>query len=242
MVAVNRMKPETQNNNDIKRIMKTKLMAAVALMATTLCLSAQSTNAYSLVPNAEIADGNPAGLTEQFGVSGISGGIGNVSLSLDIAGGFNGDLYAYLVGPQGQMAILLNRVGLSGSNPIGYGDAGMSITLDQSASNGDIHYYQNVINPNGGQLTGTWGPDGRNIDPQSSGTVFDGAATTSGLNLFQGTDPNGMWTFFIADLSSGGGVAMLNNVTLTIMTVPEPQTWMVLGGGLATLLLALRRK
>jgi hypothetical protein len=38
------------------------------------------------------------------------------------------------------------------------------------------------------------------------------------------------------------GVVMLNGVALTIMTVPEPQTWMVLGGGLAALVLALRRK
>jgi len=84
----------------------------------------------------------------------------------------------------------------------------------------------------GGQLTGTWAADGRNIDPQSLGTVFDSASTVANLSLYQNTAPNGLWTFFFADLSTGGGAATLNNVVLSIMTVPEPQTWAMLGGGL----------
>ena len=87
----------------------------------------------------------------------------------------------------------------------------------------------------GGQLTGTWAADGRNLDPLSAGSAFDAAGTGANLSVFQNTDGNGVWTVFIADLSSGGGPATLNSLALTIMTVPEPQTWVMVGGGLAVL-------
>jgi hypothetical protein len=212
--------------------MKTKLIMT-GLLATTLWLPAQiTTTSYTNSTSMSIADGSPVGLTEQFSVSGLGGSITNVQVHLDITGGFNGDLYAYLAGPQGQFAVLLNRAGITGSNPYGYGDAGFNITLDGSSPN--IHGYGSGYSVNGfGQVTGTWGSDGRNIDPQSLGSVFDSASTAANLGVFQDTTGNGLWTFFIADLSGGGGTATLNNVILTIMTVPEPQTWVMLGGGLA---------
>jgi subtilisin-like proprotein convertase family protein len=66
-----------------------------------------------------IPDGNPVGAVEQFTVGGVGGSVINVTVQLDITGGFNGDLYAYLVDPQGQMAVLLNRSGVDGGNPFG---------------------------------------------------------------------------------------------------------------------------
>jgi hypothetical protein len=124
----------------------------------------------------------------------------------------------------------LNRPGITAGNPFGYADAGMNITLTTTAAN-SIHDYGSI---SGYSLNGTtWLADGRNIDPQSAGTVFDSAATTANLSLFQDGNANGLWTFFIADLSPGGGTANLNNVILTIMTVPEPQTWVMFGGGVA---------
>ena len=44
---------------------------------------------------------------------------------------------------------------------------------------------------------------------------------------------NGTWTLFIADLAAGGGSPTFNSAVLTIMTVPEPQTWVMFSGGLA---------
>jgi subtilisin-like proprotein convertase family protein len=207
--------------------MKTK-MTILGLVVTNV-LSAQviTTNSYSLNPNLGISDGNPVGLMEQFKVEGLSGQVTDIQVNLNITGGFNGDLYAYLVGPQGQLAVLLNRVGVTGSNPFGYSDAGMNITLDGLAVN-NIHDYGN------GSLNGTiWAADGRNVNPQVDGATLYEAPTTANLSLFQDTDANGQWTLFIADLSSGGGTTYLNNVMLTIMTVPEPQAWALLGGGLA---------
>jgi subtilisin-like proprotein convertase family protein len=218
--------------------MKTKLII-LGLFATAMWLPAQvTTNSYNGY-SAPILDGNPVGLTEQFTVSGTSGSISNIQVTLDITGGFNGDLYAYLVGPQGQLAVLLNRPGVTGSNPFGYGNAGFVITLDNSSAN--IHGYGGGYSTNGlGQVTGTWGSDGRNIDPQSLGAVFGSSPTTANLGIFQDGNANGVWTFFIADLGSGGGTANLNNVMLTIMTVPEPQTWVMGIMGMLSLLV-LRR-
>ena len=70
------------------------------------------TNSYSINVNAPIIDGNPVGHTSVTNLSGLSGSISNVEVTLDITGGFNGDLYAYLVSPSGQMLVLLNRVGV----------------------------------------------------------------------------------------------------------------------------------
>jgi len=150
-------------------------------------------------------------------------------LNLNITGGFNGDLYAYLTGPQGQFAVLLNRVGVTGSNPFGYSDAGMNITLEELAVN-NIHDYANA------SLNGTtWEADGRNVDPQSAGGTLYGTSSAANLSLFQNTAADGESTLFIADLSPGGGTADLNSTRLTIETVPEPQAWPLLVGGLALL-------
>ncbi len=210
------------------------LLAAVPLRAQTTSVS------YTNSTVTAIPDGNPVGVSEQFNVTSLGGSITNVQVTLDITGGFNGDLYAYLVSPQGQFVVLLNRPGVSGSNPFGYGDAGMNVTLDGMATN-NIHNYASG-GPGTYSLSGTtWAADGRNVNPLAAGGVLYGTSTTANLSLFQNTDANGVWTFFIADLGAGGGSASLNNVILTIMTVPEPQTWVMIGGGLALFGLLRRR-
>ncbi|HEV2696098.1 MAG TPA: PEP-CTERM sorting domain-containing protein [Verrucomicrobiae bacterium] len=191
--------------------------------------------------NTLIPDGNLNGMTTSGTISGLADAvITDVSVTLDISGGFNGDLYAYLVGPGGQMAVLLNRVGMSSGNAFGYSDAGFNITLNQSGAN--IHNYQSggTYTLTGGQLTGTWAPDGRHIDPQSAPSAFDAASTAANLAQFNNVNPNGSWTLFLADVSSGGQSTLVN-WGLTVVTVPEPQTWAMLAGGAATLLMFRRR-
>ena len=219
--------------------MKTKLIiVGFGLLALT-GWSQMLTGSYTNSTVTALPDGNPVGVMEQFNVSGVGGSISNVQVTLDITGGFNGDLYAYLVSPQGQLVVLLNRSGVTSINPFGYGDAGMNITLDGMATN-NIHDYGSTP---GYSLSGTtWGADGRNVNPQAAGSILYGTPTTATLSLFQNADANGVWTFFIADLGAGGGSASLNNVILTIMTVPEPQTWVLVGGGLAVLALLRQRR
>ncbi len=150
-----------------------------------------------------IPDGNPNGAFSTIAVGSAPSSITHIGVNFNISGGYNGDLYGYL-SYNGVLVTLLNRVGTGGGDAFGYGDAGFNVTLDDGAANGNIHNYQNVVNPNGGALTGTWSPDG--------GT----------LASFNGQNPNGTWTLFFADLSGGGGQATLNGWSLDITAVPEP--------------------
>jgi subtilisin-like proprotein convertase family protein len=218
----------------------TKLtIIAVALLLAGVGQAQTNFNYSSGTLNATVPDANPVGITASTVVSGLSGFITNVQVNLNITGGFNGDLYAYLAGPVGQFAVLLNRVGLSSGNAFGYFDAGFNITLDSSGSN--IHNYQSgSYTLSGGQLISTWAPDGRNISPLSSPSAFDSASTAANLASFNNTSPNGTWTLFLADLS-GGGQSTLVSWGMTISTVPEPQAWAMVASG-AGMLLAFRRR
>jgi subtilisin-like proprotein convertase family protein len=194
------------------------------------------TNSSVLFPYVSIPDGNPVGWNDQFTMSGIVGTVADISVTLDINGGYNGDLYAYLVSPQGQMSVLLNRPGVTQDNPFGYGDAGLNITLDSAAINNIHNYGLNYNLDAGGQVTGTWGADGRNIDPQSIGSAFDAAPVNASLNIFVGQSGyalNGTWTIFVEDTAVGGGSPTLNSFGLEIMTIPEPSSLLLFGLGLA---------
>lgn len=49
-------------------------------------------------------------------------------------------------------------------------------------------------------MTGTWQPDGRTNSP---GSVLDSQPPDAFLSSFNGLDPNGDWTLFVADVSGG---------------------------------------
>jgi subtilisin-like proprotein convertase family protein len=199
--------------------------AGILLCLWTTIASAQTTNySLSFSPNAAVPDGNASGLALNDNVTGVNGRIADLTVSLDISDGYNGDLYAYLRGPNGGFSVLLNRTGVTGGNSFGYDDTGFNVTFDDSAG-GNIHSYQNLsydLN-GGGQVTGDWQPDGRAIDPLSAPSLFDTTQPTSLLDSFDGTDANGTWTLFLADLSSGGQ-SIVVNWSLSIETVPEPST------------------
>ena len=216
-------------------------MTVLAALLLAGVVRAQTVTTINIGVNQAIPDANGAGLAVSTNLSGLSGTIGNVAVQLDISGGFNGDLYAYLVNPAGTMAVLLNRTGLGSAHPYGYSDAGFNITLDDSGAANNVHNYQLFTLP-GGSLTGTWSADGLNISPLSTPGVFDAASPSAGLLALDGSDPNGVWTFFVADLS-GGGQGTLVDFSLIITSVPEPQTWALgLSGGLALWTLARSRR
>jgi subtilisin-like proprotein convertase family protein len=207
-----------------------KLTAILA--AACLAVSAQAqlivTNVFEQTVNTLIPDANTTGLTSTQNVSGISiaGGIQRLEVTLNITGGWNGDLYAYLAFGDG-FAVLLNRVGSSSSDPYGYGDAGFNITLSDAATT-DIHLYGGN---SGTQLVGTFQPDGRNVDPQ---LVVGTDPQTAMLSSFIGLDPNGTWTLFVADFATGYQSTLVN-WSLTVVTVPEPTSlqFLTVFGGLA---------
>ena len=219
-----------------------KVLCTAAALAIAGCIATAQTTVTNLFPNLNkvIPDGQATGMSDTRTLTfsnPLFVSISDIQVSLTIAGGFNGDLYGYLVHDSG-FAVLLNRVGRTSSNLLGYGDAGMNLTL--SASGNDIHNYASH-SPifDGDQLTGTWAPDGRNVDPES---VLDSDEQTALLGSFNGTNPNGNWTLFLADLDYGEEGTLVQ-WGLVISAIPEPSTWTLMGlGGFALAIRLLRRR
>lgn len=164
--------------------------------------------------------------------------ITDVNVLLNFSGGYNADLYGYLL-YDNKTVVLLNRIGITDSNPFGNSGAGMDVTLSDGGANGDIHLASS------GVLNGTYEADGRAISPLSTGLQFDEASRQT-LSYFNGSNPNGTWTLFLADMS-GGEQSQLVSWSLVIDAVPEPITWaLVIFGALAVfwkfVLPRLRRK
>jgi hypothetical protein len=203
----------------VKKANNMKLTKTMTVLAVGFCLTARA-GFYSYIysgPAVPIPDANLSGWSDSHTFSGLPVQITDVSVKLDISGGYNGDLYAYL--SFGNVLLpLLNRVGVGSGNAFGYSDSGMNVTLSDDGA-GNIHLYGG-----GGVPSGTWQPDGRNISPLGAPSSFDAAGTVSFAN-YQNLNPNGVWTLFIADVSGGGGQSVLNSWELDITAVPEPVNW-----------------
>jgi subtilisin-like proprotein convertase family protein len=207
-----------------------------------------------------IPDHNSTGILSTLTVTDLDPGTRySVDLSLDISGtghgGYVGDLYAHLAhqspdGGQYLMSVLLNRPGRSDTLPNGYDDAGLNITLSDSADH-DVHTYraQADYKTNGsGALTGTWQPDRRLANPD---TVTDASVRSTPtfddlVNSLVPSNPNGYWYLFVADMQTGGTM-QLNSWSLSfseMSAIPEPGNLLTLAGlvGSALLLRSRRRK
>jgi len=205
------------------------MLALMALFAITTRLSVHAqvsqTNIFNGI-NQSVPDGNASGLSDRRIVSSSIAELSRVRVKLRIAGEFNGDLYGYvrqITPTTTNFCILLNRPGRTTSDPFGYDDMGLDITFDDTASNGDIHRYQQVITPApGSPLVGIWQPDGRNTLPL---TVTDASLRTTALSSFSGGAAAGEWTLFLADLE-GGGTNMLVSWSLELTGTGAPSiTW-----------------
>ena len=186
-----------------------KLLLLAVLLVTSVATQAviYSTNWNSGFANGgAIPDNNPSGWADSRSVSTMPAGtLQSVAVNLNLTGGWNGDLYAYLVHSSG-FSVLLDRVG---PGAYGYGDAGMNVTLASTNSYGTV---QGNIGTYGGSFvpSGVWNPDN----------------TSGSLESFLSTSQNGTWSLFIADLS-GGGVTTVSSwgLQMDIVAVPEVETW-----------------
>lgn len=140
-----------------------------------------------------------------------------VEVGLRLAGtpadnGFASDMFVSLNQDFGPTSILLNRVGMSGSNPVGFFYDGWNVTFRDGAPNGDVH----LFDPGTGVLTGTYEPDGR-ISPLDT-------LRTGLLDVFNNRAGNGDWRLAIGDLSESGQMQLIEwSLTLHGETVvPEP--------------------
>jgi hypothetical protein len=203
--------------------MKKILSLAAVIMAVSNAPAALYTFNSGFANSGVIPDANPSGWSDTRTLSGITGtSITDLNVVLTLSGGYNGDLYGYLLyqatpgASVGTMAVLLNRVGAgSGSEPqftYGFSTAGFAnVTLDDQGVSGNIH---SVANPTSG-LGVSYTPDG------------------GSLASFNGLNPNGTWTLLFADLSAGDQ-STVTSWSLDITAVPEPTSVaLVIFGGLA---------
>ena len=157
-----------------------------------------------------IPDGSPVGVTSVLPFTANTTGYQmiDVTVGLNISGGYNGNLYAYLVSPNGTLVVLMDR---PGPGPFGGMGSGLNnVTLDASAGTS----IQNAAETPGVALTGVLNTYAGN------GNSLNSIAAPGGNN---GTG-NGNWTLFFADLTRGGGQAYLDSWTLNLTVVPEPVT------------------
>ncbi len=198
--------------------MKTNLTAILSGVAGALILSAasataglitvDSTTQYGHAINVTVPDGNSGGISSILNVSGagyIYSAGDNVSVTLNISSGYNGDLYAYVLSPVGTRVQLLDRPGLGllgGVAGVGYTDAGFSnVTLSDGNS-------VNVNSYGGGGV-----PSSISYNPSAGGTAFQ---------TYNGQNANGNWVLFISDLNGGDlSFSRLDSWSLTV-AVPEP--------------------
>lgn len=187
-----------------------------------------------------IPDYDETGMQDTQTLSGYGGAITSLEVRLQFSGdplAYNGDFYATLQ-HAGGFSVLLNRTGRTSSDALGYGNNGFDVILN--AVGEDIHLYQDEspAYDGEGRLTGEWGVDGRNVDPDD---VVDTDARTALLSSFLGLDANGEWTIFVADVNLNGE-ASLDSWGLQVGVVPEPGTLVLLAVSGLLLFRYVRRK
>jgi len=182
------------------------------LLVVSATAAAAVTTTHNFPVGLPVPDNTIIGLADSREITNAGGPVQHLTVSLELSGGWNGDLYAYLVHDTG-FAVLLNRIGRSPANTVGSGTSGLQIVLDDSAAF-DIH----LGLPASGSIAGAWQPDARPADPD---LVTEASPRRAFLGSFSGLNPNGRWTLFMADLSPGG-TSTLNNWSLNITSVPEP--------------------
>ena len=184
-----------------------------------------------------IPDGNPTGLSDTRTIGSPITSIDSLRVSLTISGGVNGDLYAHVTHATG-FSVLLNRTGKTTLDAFGYDDTGFQVTFDDTALNGNVHLYRDaVVVAPGSPLVGTFAPDGRAVNPND---VLDTDVPSAFLTSFNGVDPNGDWTLFVADLA-GGDAATLESWDIEFTGVPEPRATVLAMGCLLLVGVAVRR-
>jgi subtilisin-like proprotein convertase family protein len=130
------------------------------------------------------------GYSLNFAATGFT--VGDITVTLNLSGGYNGDIYAYL-SHGSTLAVLLNPITGAASSS---GFSNVTLTEGTGSS-------INTVSGTAGQPLPT------------------GNYTASSLVSFNTTDPNGAWTIFFADMSPGD-TSTLNSFSIGITAVPEP--------------------
>jgi subtilisin-like proprotein convertase family protein len=200
----------------MKRLLLISLaLAALGMQSQAAWINQSISGSENFYNNGFIPDGNFSGLasTMTLNDTGLVGS-GGVQVTLNISGGWNGDLFGYLVHDSGY-ALLLDRTGSAPSSPYGFSNSGFEVVLADSSSTSisSVGSYSSLDS-----ITGTY---------KSQGTSLDGVGGS-----FYNTSISGEWTLFLADMSFGDQ-SQLTGWSLSIDAVPEPSTWAMIIFGVA---------
>ena len=209
-------------------LLSVALFAAVPAFAQQFFLT--ETYTFNVGSTAgDIPDGGSSSFSQLVSASQIVH-LTEVQVSLDLKGnpaaaGFASDMFVSLNRGLGtQTAVLLNQVGVTGSDPVGFGYGGWNVVFKDSAANGDVHLGQPTAPAL--TLTGSWQPDGR-LSPS-------GSARSALLSIFNGAAANSTWYLHVADLSNGATMTLdswtLSFTGTTATPVPEPEHFAALVG------------
>lgn len=154
------------------------------------------------IPSIGTASAYPSTVT----VSGLTGRIGKITVTLNrLSHTFPSDLDVLLVGPFGQKAILMSRVGAG--NPIN----NATFTFDDSATD---FISQSFLQSGTYKPRNLSGPGENLPTPAPVGPYADTLAT------FVGTNPNGIWSLYIADHGEGDAGALAAGWSMVIELAP----------------------
>lgn len=149
-----------------------------------------------------IPDNNPSGVAYSINFAATGFTVGNITLTLTLSGGYNGDIEAYL-SHGSQIAYLLNP------NP----------AVSSSGFSGATFV----------EGTGNYIPTGNNGGLPLSGLTY---TAYNDLVTFNNTDPNGAWTIFFADMSPGDTSTLTGfSVGITAVPEPVNVALGIFGAG-----------
>ncbi len=209
--------------------MKSFVLAAALL---TVAASPASADTFTFSNNSTINVVDGGETTSSIAVSGITGPLSNLSVTLNLLSHtYPDDLVFGLLNEDLGLGFVFMS-GAGGSTDIGnvtlkFSDAA-AIMLPQSFAGGPI-------------TSGTYLPSNYG---NYAFTFFDNATNFAD---FDGFSPNGTWTLFIDDVfpADGGSLASGWSVSFDAAaapSVPEPTTWAMMIGGFAFAGAAMRRR
>jgi subtilisin-like proprotein convertase family protein len=145
----------------------------------------------------------------QIFVDGLQGSVTKVTVKLNgLAHPNPDDIDMLLVGPQGQKALLMSDTG--GANAL----AGVDLVFDQAAAS--------ALPDAAAIAAGTYQPTDFDAGDGFAGPAPVGPYTAD-LTVFNGQNPNGLWSLFVIDDSAGSAGSIAGGWSLTIDTAGSLQ-------------------
>ncbi len=181
------------------------LLAALLPLPPAQAATATFSNPASITIPATDTDGPANPYPSTISVSGLSGTITQVTVTLNsVSHTYPGDLYVLLVSPGGHTTLLMADAGENPDIVLG------TLTFDDFAAQ--------AIPEGGPVVSGTYRPS--DWDSSSDSLAAPAPARPYGgtLGVLNGSDPNGTWSLYVWDDSSGDIGSIGGGWSLTITT------------------------